>query len=99
MEFLVDPATGSFQFMEVNTRLQVEHPVTEVTTGVDLVKMQLHVAQGGRLLARPPPVTGHAIEARLNAEDPENGFAPAPGRLARLRMPDGHRHPRRRRRP
>ena len=89
VEFLVDPATGSFQFMEVNTRLQVEHPVTEITTGVDLVKMQLHVAQGGRLPAQQPPVTGHAIEARLNAEDPENGFAPAPGRLACLRMPAG----------
>ncbi len=89
VEFLVDPETGSFQFMEVNTRLQVEHPVTEITTGVDLVKLQLHVAQGGRLPAQQPPVTGHAIEARLNAEDPENGFAPAPGRLARLRMPAG----------
>jgi len=89
VEFLVDPETGSFQFMEVNTRLQVEHPVTEVTTGVDLVKLQLHVAQGGRLPPQQPPVTGHAIEARLNAEDPENGFAPAPGRLARLRMPAG----------
>ena len=89
VEFLVDPATGSFQFMEVNTRLQVEHPVTEITTGVDLVKMQLHVAQGGRLPAQQPPVTGHAIEARLNAEDPENGFAPASGRLACLRMPAG----------
>ena len=89
VEFLIDPAAGSFQFMEVNTRLQVEHPVTEITTGVDLVKMQLHVAQGGRLPAQQPPVTGHAIEARLNAEDPENGFAPAPGRLACLRMPAG----------
>ncbi|MGE5696011.1 MAG: carboxyl transferase domain-containing protein, partial [Candidatus Sericytochromatia bacterium] len=89
VEFLVDPHTGSYQFMEVNTRLQVEHPVTEITTGVDLVKLQLHVAQGGRLPAQQPPVTGHAIEARLNAEDPENGFAPAPGRLARLRMPAG----------
>ena len=89
VEFLVDPETGSFQFMEVNTGLQVEHPVTEITTGVDLVKMQLHVAQGGRLPAQQPPVTGHAIEARLNAEDPENGFAPASGRLACLRMPAG----------
>ncbi len=89
VEFLVDPDTGSFQFMEVNTRLQVEHPVTEVTTGLDLVKLQLHVAQGGRLTGRQPQVSGHAIEARLNAEDPENGFASAPGRLARLRLPAG----------
>ena len=89
VEFLVDPDTGSFQFMEVNTRLQVEHPVTEVTTGLDLVKLQLHVAQGGRLTGRQPQVSGHAIEARLNAEDPEDGFAPAPGRLARLRLPAG----------
>ncbi|MBV8346316.1 MAG: ATP-grasp domain-containing protein, partial [Mycolicibacterium sp.] len=89
VEFLVDPATGSLQFMEVNTRLQVEHPVTEATTGLDLVKLQLHVAQGGRLTGTPPQVLGHAIEARLNAEDPENGFAPAPGRLARLRLPAG----------
>ena len=89
VEFLVDPATGSFQFMEVNTRLQVEHPVTEATTGLDLVKLQLHVAQGGRLTGTPPEVSGHAIEARLNAEDPENGFASAPGRLTRLRLPAG----------
>lgn len=89
VEFLVDPETGSFQFMEVNTRLQVEHPITEATTGLDLVKLQLHVASGGRLAGAPPPVSGHAVEARLCAEDPENGFAPAPGRLARLRLPAG----------
>jgi acetyl/propionyl-CoA carboxylase alpha subunit/acetyl-CoA carboxylase carboxyltransferase component len=89
VEFLVDPDTGSFQFMEVNTRLQVEHPVTEATTGLDLVKLQLHVARGGQLTGTPPRVFGHAIEARLCAEDPENGFAPAPGRLSRLRLPAG----------
>lgn len=89
VEFLVDPQTGSFQFMEVNTRLQVEHPITEATTGLDLVKLQLHVARGGRLTGAPPQVSGHAIEARLCAEDPENGFASAPGRLARLRLPAG----------
>ncbi|WP_156685537.1 ATP-binding protein [Mycobacterium sp. Marseille-P9652] len=89
VEFLVDPDTGGFQFMEVNTRLQVEHPITEATTGLDLVKLQLHVARGGRLDGTPPTVTGHAVEARLCAEDPENGFAPAPGRLARLRLPAG----------
>ncbi len=89
VEFLVDPTNGSFQFMEVNTRLQVEHPITEATTGLDLVKLQLHVARGGRLTGAPPQVSGHAIEARLCAEDPENGFAAAPGRLARLRLPAG----------
>jgi acetyl/propionyl-CoA carboxylase alpha subunit/acetyl-CoA carboxylase carboxyltransferase component len=89
VEFLVDPDTANFLFMEVNTRLQVEHPVTEVTTGLDLVKLQLLVARGGRLTGAPPQVFGHAIEARVCAEDPENGFAPAPGRLARLRLPAG----------
>ena len=89
VEFLVDPATQQFLFMEVNTRLQVEHPVTEVTTGLDIVKLQLHVASGGRLEGSPPPVRGHAVEARLCAEDPEQGFVPAPGRLARLRLPTG----------
>ncbi len=90
VEFLVDPDTGSFLFMEVNTRLQVEHPVTELTTGLDLVKLQLHVARGGRLTGAPPRVFGHAVEARVCAEDPENAFTPAPGRLARLRLPAGN---------
>jgi acetyl/propionyl-CoA carboxylase alpha subunit/acetyl-CoA carboxylase carboxyltransferase component len=89
VEFLVDPDTGKFLFMEVNTRLQVEHPVTEATTGLDLVKLQLHVAAGGRLEGEPPPSHGHAVEARLCAEDPEQGFLPAPGRLAMLRLHTG----------
>jgi acetyl/propionyl-CoA carboxylase alpha subunit/acetyl-CoA carboxylase carboxyltransferase component len=89
VEFLLDPATQQFMFMEVNTRLQVEHPVTEMTTGVDLVKLQLHIASGGRLLDTPPAVRGYAIEARLNAEDPEHGFAPTPGRVSALRLPSG----------
>ncbi len=89
VEFLVDPTTGGFMFMEVNTRLQVEHPVTEATTGIDLVKLQLHVACGGLLAPAPPPVRGHAVEARLCAEDPEAGFRPAPGRIVLLRPPAG----------
>jgi acetyl/propionyl-CoA carboxylase alpha subunit/acetyl-CoA carboxylase carboxyltransferase component len=89
VEFLVDRPSRTFLFMEVNTRLQVEHPVTEETTGIDLVKLQLHVACGGRLDPAPPPVRGHAVEARLCAEDPESGFSPAPGRIALLRLPAG----------
>ena len=79
-------------FLEVNTRLQVEHPVTEATTGVDIVKLQLHVAMGGRLAEiapAAPPAHGHAIEARLTAEDPEHGFAPAPGVIEHLVLPGG----------
>lgn len=89
VEFLVDPGSRRFLFMEVNTRLQVEHPVTEATTGLDLVKLQLLVAAGGRLEGAPPEVFGHAVEARLCAEDPEQGFVPAPGRIALLRLPTG----------
>jgi len=89
VEFLLDPATRQFMFMEINARLQVEHPVTELTTGLDLVKLQLHVARGGRLDGQPPATHGYAIEARLNAEDPENGFAAAPGRVSALRLPAG----------
>ena len=89
VEFLFDPRRGRSLFMEVNARLQVEHAVTEVTTGLDLVKLQLHVARGGRLVGEPPPSLGHAIEVRLNAEDPDNGFAPAPGTFARFRLPTG----------
>ncbi len=89
VEFLVDTATRQFMFMEVNTRLQVEHPVTEMTTGVDLVKLQLHVARGRKLPPVPPPPAGYAIEARLNAEDPEHEFMPTPGRVSALRLPSG----------
>jgi acetyl/propionyl-CoA carboxylase alpha subunit/acetyl-CoA carboxylase carboxyltransferase component len=89
VEFLYEPESNRFSFMEMNTRLQVEHPVTECTTGLDLVKLQIHVARGGRLEGEPPRTTGHAIEVRLNAEDPDNGFAPAPGAIERFRIVPG----------
>jgi acetyl/propionyl-CoA carboxylase alpha subunit/acetyl-CoA carboxylase carboxyltransferase component len=89
VEFLHQPEFNRFSFMEMNTRLQVEHPVTECTTGLDLVKLQIHVARCGRLEGEPPRTTGHAIEVRLNAEDPDNGFAPAPGAIQRFRILPG----------
>src|SRR5712691_10514487 len=89
VEFLYHPGQRRFAFLEVNTRLQVEHPITELTTGVDLVRLQLHVADGGKLDGDKPAESGHAVEARLNAEDPDRDFAPAPGRIARLVLPAG----------
>ena len=89
VEFLFDAEAGQCWFMEVNARLQVEHPVTELTTGLDLVKLQVKIARGERLEGDPPAQRGHAIEARLNAEDPDNGFAPAPGLVQTLRLPGG----------
>ena len=89
VEFLYEPNEKRFSFMEVNARLQVEHPVTEAVTGLDLVKLQLHVASGGRLEGEPPEPVGHAIEARLNAEDPAMGFSPTPGRVQVLDLASG----------
>ena len=89
VEFLYEPTGETFSFLEVNTRLQVEHPITEVTTGFDLVKAQLHVAGGGRLDGERPSEVGHAVEARLNAEDPDRDFAPSPGRIAYLDFASG----------
>ena len=92
VEFLYEPSQKLLSFLEVNTRLQVEHPVTEACTGADIVKLQLHIAAGGTLAEigpGEPPARGHAIEARLTAEDPERDFAPAPGLIEHLALPTG----------
>src|SRR5574344_312480 len=91
IEFLLDEAKGEFYFMEMNTRVQVEHPVTEFVTGVDIVKEQIKIAAGQELSVRQEDVqiTGHAIECRINAENPAFNFAPSPEKISNLYLPSG----------
>jgi len=91
VEYLYDEISGEFYFIEVNTRIQVEHPVTEMITGIDLVQEMIKVAGGAKLSVRQEDirVTGHAIECRINAEDPARGFLPGPGTIEALGVPTG----------
>jgi len=91
VEFLVDPASGDFFFLEMNTRIQVEHPVSEMITGIDLVEEQFRVANGEKLAFSQEDIvfTGHAIECRVNAESPERDFHPAPGLITGWQPPEG----------
>ena len=91
IECILDSRTAEFYFMEMNTRVQVEHPVTEMVTGIDIVKEQIRIADGLPLRLRQSDIRlrGHAIECRINAEDPENGFAPCPGDVQCFHMPGG----------
>ncbi len=92
VEFLVSDLDKSFYFLEMNTRLQVEHPITELVTGIDLVREQIRVAAGQKLSFTQADIKmiGHAIECRVYAEDPENNFLPSPGKITRLRVPSGN---------
>lgn len=88
IEFLLDKH-GNFYFMEMNTRIQVEHPVTEIVYDVELVRQQILVAAGEKIEAKPKKPHGHAIEFRINAEDPDNNFRPSPGKITSLHFPGG----------
>jgi acetyl-CoA carboxylase biotin carboxylase subunit len=91
VEYLYDEASGRFYFIEMNTRIQVEHPVTEMITGIDLVREQIRIGLGADLGMTQAAVRrhGHALEVRLNAEDPARGFMPRPGRIDHLELPGG----------
>ncbi|HVO91735.1 MAG TPA: biotin carboxylase N-terminal domain-containing protein, partial [Terriglobales bacterium] len=91
IEFIYDNDTADFYFLEMNTRIQVEHPVTEMITGVDLVGQQLRIARGEPLPFKQSDLkfSGHAIECRINAESPQHGFRPCPGRITQWRAPEG----------
>jgi acetyl-CoA carboxylase, biotin carboxylase subunit len=91
LEYLYDESSGEFFFIEMNTRIQVEHPVTEMITGIDLVKTMLTIAGGAALPYRQSDISmrGHAVEVRINAEDPAKGFLPGPGRVSGLGVPTG----------
>ena len=91
MEFLFDETTGEFFFLEMNTRIQVEHPVTEMVTGIDLVQEMIRVAGGASLSMAQDDIarSGHAIEVRINAEDPLMQFMPFPGRVEKMTLPEG----------
>ena len=91
IEFLLDEKSGQFYFMEMNTRVQVEHPVTEFVSGVDIVKEQIRIAAGEKLSVTQDDIEikGHAIECRINAENPKFNFAPSPGKISNLYLPSG----------
>jgi acetyl-CoA carboxylase biotin carboxylase subunit len=91
VEFVFDNTERKFYFIEMNTRIQVEHPVSEMVTGIDLIKLQLQIASGMPLTLQQEDIhfSGHSIECRINAEDPDKSFAPSPGQLGRIRLPGG----------